>query len=109
MSELTDSILIYLDDIRTPPSRHWLVAKDADIAYAMVREAQKNGKKIILSLDHDLGEGIPTGYDLLNWIEKDIVTDDEFSPDIVFHIHSANPVGCERMAQAIRSIERLML
>lgn len=68
---------------------------------------------IVLSLDHDLGEispGVPmqTGYDLLTQIEKRIAVDPDFTPDIVFYVHSANPVGRSNMVQAIEAIYKLV-
>jgi len=108
MGVLDNTAFIFLDDVRMPPSDRWTIARDAGIAYAMILDAHKSGKNIIASLDHDLGEDIPTGYDLLNWIEKDIATTD-FRPIIAFSIHSANPVGRVRMEQAIGAIEARLL
>jgi len=104
MGVLDNTTFIFLDDVRIAPSRTWITAKTAEEAYELVIAAAKDDKTIVISLDHDLGEFIPTGYDLLNWIEKDIATTD-FRPDIAFSIHSANPVGRVRMEQAIRAIE----
>lgn len=104
---LKDTVFIYLDDIRVPPSDQWVVVRTAEAAYLAVRKHYKAGKAIVLSLDHDLGKDIPTGYDLLNWLEKDIVTDAAFRPDIGFLIHSANPVGRDNMNRAIKEIIRL--
>jgi hypothetical protein len=91
-----------------PPSKHWTVVRTPEAAYALIRDAQSRGQEMVLSLDHDLGEDIPTGYDLLNWLEKDIVTEQNFCPKISFQIHSANPVGRDNMARAIRAIEGMM-
>jgi len=107
-SLLDSTSFIFLDDVRQPPSMHWDIARDAKSAYVLIREAYDAGREIVVSLDHDLGENIPTGYDLLNWLEKDIATTD-FRPKIAFAIHSANPVGRTRMEQAIRAIESRLL
>ena len=104
-----NTAFIFLDDIRMPPSVDWLIARNAEEAWILIQEAQQDGKRIIASLDHDLGEDIPTGYDLLNWLEKEIVTNDDFRPNIDFAIHSANPVGRVRMEQAIRAITARLL
>lgn len=95
---------IYLDDIRTPPDDNWVVVRNAYQAYAGIKCFAMMGKTMVVSLDHDLGENTPTGYELLNWLERDIVTDSNFRPDISFQIHSANPVGRENMARAIQAI-----
>ena len=105
---MQETTFIYLDDVRVPPSNEWLVVRTAEEAYTAVLASYKNGEEIVLSLDHDLGEDIPTGYDLLNWLEKDIVTDMTFRPNISFLIHSANPVGRENMARAINAIRGLL-
>lgn len=106
---LDDIKFIFLDDVRMPPSTHWYVARTAEEAYVLVRDFAMAGEQIVLSLDHDLGENIPTGYDLLNWLERDIYTETGFRPDIAFRIHSANPVGRANMDRAIKAIERLLL
>lgn len=108
MGVLDNTTFIFLDDVRIAPSRTWITAKTAEEAYELVIEATKADIAIVISLDHDLGEFIPTGYDLLNWIEKDIATT-SFRPNIAFSIHSANPVGRVRMEQAIRAIEARLL
>lgn len=105
---INNMVCIFLDDVRNPPNDKWIVTRTAGAAYQAVLENYKAGKTIILSLDHDLGEDIPTGYDLLNWLEKDIVTDASFRPDIGFLIHSANPVGKDNMARAIKAIGQLL-
>lgn len=109
MSTLDSIRFIFLDDIRFAPSTHWDVARTAEEAYVLIKDAAKAGQEMVVSLDHDLGEDIPTGYDLLNWIERDIATDETFRPTIAFRIHSANPVGRDNMDRAIRAIERMML
>ncbi len=109
---INNSIHIYLDDIRNPSKSfykgHWTVVRTAEEAYAHVVAVKDSSVQIILSLDHDLGEDYSTGYDLLNWLERDIATDDTFRPKIMFYIHSANPVGRDNMRRAIKSIERLL-
>jgi hypothetical protein len=97
-------LYIFLDDIRMPPDDCWLAVRTADAAYELIRNAF--GQEMTISLDHDLGENIPTGYDLLNWLENDIARNPDFRPRITFQIHSANPVGRANMERAITSIER---
>lgn len=107
----SDSVFIFLDDIRQPPSDSWVVVRTTPEAYETIRRLTKMGITMVVSLDHDLGEdkegqALPSGYDLLNWLEKDIATDERFRPDIVFQIHSANPVGRDNMARAIKAINK---
>ena len=64
-----------------------------------------------LSLDHDLGldsaESERTGYSVLSWLEAEIAHERWPFPLPQIAIHSANPVGSERMKQAIEAIYRL--
>lgn len=105
---MTNETLIYLDDIREPlhPEDGWKIARNALDAYMLFWIAAGKGEKIIMSLDHDLGEG-PTGYDLLCWIESDIARYN-IKVKASFGVHSANPVGHENMTRAIRSIKKLI-
>jgi hypothetical protein len=105
---INNVLFIYLDDVRIAPSKHWTLVRTAETAYEMIRNAHTREQEMVLSLDHDLGECIPTGYDLLNWLEKDIVTEQGFRPKISFQIHSANPVGRDNMMRAIRVIEEML-
>ena len=60
----------------------------------------------IISMDHDLGEGVKTGYEILCCLEKEVMTQelwkDKGAPEIF--VHSANPVGKENMRRAIDAI-----
>lgn len=89
---------VYLDDIRMEP-KGWVRAYTAEEAIDLL----KTGKVEALSLDHDLGAA-KTGYDVLLWIEEQVYTAGFTSPSLT--IHSANPVGVQKMKQAIESIER---
>jgi hypothetical protein len=91
---------LWIDDERKGPES-WMVAKTALEAIKLLR--QHNFECI--SFDHDLGEG-GTGYDVLLYIEKMAFTDINYlCPKLL--IHSANPVGRQRMKQAIESIEKI--
>jgi hypothetical protein len=47
-----------------------------------------------ISFDHDLGDNVPTGKDLANWlVEQDMQGIIKFPTNFEFHVHSANPVG----------------
>ena len=103
-----DTVHIFLDDIRDPPDDKWIIARNAMFAYHVIEMSYQLNRKIVISLDHDLGEGISTGYDLLNWIEENIALNEDFRPEIAFLIHSANPVGRDNMARAIKAIEKML-
>lgn len=90
---------IFLDDIRNPPSDSWKLVRTAQEAI----EALKTGKVEWISLDHDLGENQPTGYDVVKWIEKEVFTNNFTPPRIL--IHSMNTVGVDNIKAARERIE----
>lgn len=102
---------IFLDDIRNPPDdgHLWKIARDVDSAMRFLFEAWfVRSDDIVLSLDHDLGEDTPTGYDLVNHIECAIASQPYFRPKLEMRIHSANPVGRQNMERGIQSIYRFL-
>jgi hypothetical protein len=88
---------LYLDDIRTPvtPS-DWQICRSYEEA---VTYCTVFGCPSLISFDHDLGDEVPTGYDLAKWlVELDLDADGKFIPrDFTFNVHSANPVGAENI------------
>lgn len=70
-------------------------------------QALKDGHFDEVSLDHDLGEDpeVGCGYDVVLYLEEQAALGKSVPPKI--SIHSANPVGRQRMAQGIASILRL--
>jgi len=91
---------VYLDDVReAPPGWHRVYWPNEAIALLM------GGGVTDLSLDHDLGDDTRgTGYDVVRWIEESVATRGFVPPRIT--IHSANPVGRDRMLAGIAAIER---
>lgn len=95
---------LYLDDERPTPSG-WERAYIAPEAIELL----KTGKVTHLSLDHDLGpEEAGTGYDVCLWVEEQVFDrgfdfDNPFIPPVMT-VHSANPVGRQRMESAIKWI-----
>jgi len=104
---------LFLDDVRDPPSSGWTVVRTAEEAKPMLL----SGLVEEASLDHDLGECAEcaaawpprgyrlvtstcrhkmTGYDLCLWMA-------EFGhwPKNKPTVHSANPVGRQRMEGVI--------
>jgi hypothetical protein len=95
---------LWLDDIRTAPEgwvHCWSVPEliSAYLHYGALIET--------ISLDHDLGEDLETGYDFLSWLEKQVFTGlVTVLPRLV--VHSANPVGRANMERCIESMQRLL-
>jgi len=92
---------VYLDDERPTPSG-WVRAYWPDDAI----EFLLTGMVEVISLDHDLGDDSRgTGYDVIRWIEEQVVFN-SFRPPVIW-VHSANPSAHERMIQGLRSIKKL--
>jgi hypothetical protein len=96
------SVLLYLDDVRSPPEG-WTLVKTVEEAKALLLA----GEVECASLDHDLGiievrAGVfeereaPTGYDLVKWMMET-----GHWPKRKPVVHSANPPGAAAMRQAI--------
>lgn len=92
---------VYLDDIRIAPDG-WVRAYWPEEVIALL----KTGGVTEISLDHDLGDILNTprggkertGYDVLLWLERAVVTEG-FDPPVI-HIHTANWVAEDRMKAA---------
>ena len=64
----------------------------------------RTGAVVELSLDHDLGDDEKgTGYDVILWIEEQVITRGFKPPRI--KVHSANASAREKMEAGIASIE----
>ena len=91
---------IYLDDERIAP-KGWVQVRWPDEVIALL----KTENVTELSLDHDLGDDERgTGYDVLLWLEEQVVCH-LFRPPII-HVHTANPAARVRMEMAVRNIAR---
>jgi hypothetical protein len=92
---------VYLDDERpTPPGWHRCYWPDEVI------DLLRAGQISHLSLDHDLGDDDHgTGYDVLLWLEEQVVTNDLAIPSHM-QVHSANSSAREKMNRAVGSIRR---
>lgn len=95
---------IYLDDERSTPDG-WIRAYTAPEAIVML----EGGEVTHLSLDHDLGPAkAGTGYDVCLFVEQKVFErafqfNNPFIPPVMT-VHSANPVGRQRMELAIQMI-----
>lgn len=98
LANLSDGILLYVDDIREPPPG-WVVARSVNEAISFLL----TGLVVEASLDHDMGwdefseEEYPNGLSLVKWM-----VDNVFWPPNGVHIHSANPAGRENMLAWIK-------
>lgn len=95
---------LFVDDERHPPVGEWEVIRNADDAIERMTPPQAHPISV-LSLDHDLGENVPTGYDVAAWLEEQVYTG-QIIPPRVLKVHSANPVGRARILQTFQSIAR---
>ncbi len=103
-------MILWLDDVRPPWKFGYLGAewvKTADEAIVLLR----TGQVTRASLDHDLSveatmgkvkPGEKTGYDVVLWLEEH----PEFFPRDGVLVHSANPVGKQRMLAGLEAIKR---
>jgi NAD+-processing family protein with receiver domain len=97
---------VWLDDIREAPEG-WTRCLRPD----EVIELLERGRVEEISLDYDLGlveePGIDwNGEDVLRWIERQVVEHGSsfFLPAV--SVHTANPVGRQRLQRALDAIER---
>ncbi len=91
---------VYLDDERETPDG-WVRVYWPDEAIELL----KAGGVTEISLDHDLGDDERgTGYDVLLWLEEQVVVHGFRPPKM--GVHSANSSAREKMEAAIVSIEK---
>lgn len=110
-----DKIMLYLDDVRTPNDKEWIVVRNYD---QFVNRINQHGLENIevISLDHDLGDSAmteyynnvkdnytldyknileKTGYDCCKFLVNRSIETGIPLPQI--YIHSANPIGSGNM------------
>lgn len=91
---------VYLDDERETPAG-WIRVYWPDEAIELL----KTGGVTEISLDHDLGDDERgTGYDVLLWLEEQVVVNGMVPPEM--RVHSANSSAREKMEAAIASIAK---
>jgi hypothetical protein len=88
---------LYLDDYRDPPEG-WTVVRTAKEAIRLL----SSGTVTDISFDHDLGTK-ETGYDVISWLEEQVVYGKIKAPRTM-QVHSANPVGKQRIMSVIKKI-----
>lgn len=88
MSEIN----IWLDDIRPAPDGFIWVKNVAELTNFYNKCVLDTKQKInIISLDNDLGEGMPEGYKFLDYIEPRVILAGDPLPAEI-RVHSANPI-----------------
>ena len=98
--KIVEGLKVFLDDIRTPPTG-WILTKTPEETIKLL----KTGKVTDLSLDHDLGENVGNGYDVILWIEEEVYTFNFIPPNI--KVHSSNVSAREKMEAGINKIYEL--
>jgi len=98
---------LWIDDERPAPEG-WVHLKDAATAICWL--AINLDRTEHISFDHDLGPPeAGTGYDIVCWLEEQVMTNLTITDVPRLSVHSANPVGRGRMEAAINNIERAMM
>lgn len=93
---------LWLDDERPVPDESWTLASTCEEAIELL----KTGKVEEVSLDHDLGAAKETGYQVACFIEEAAARGT--IPVIRrMAVHSANPVGRQRMKQALHGAYKI--
>jgi len=94
---------LWLDDVRPAPNPQWEHVTTAGEAIAVLSAAWEQFDEV--SLDHDLGEGVPTGYAVACYIEEQVAKG-KTPPHLM--CHSDNPPGAKRIRAAFDSIANLV-
>lgn len=93
---------IWLDDVRPTPEGWTRCYWPQEVIAILKAEDDVE----LVSLDHDLGDDDRgTGYDVLTWIEEQVVVNNYFPPSL--KVHSANVSARRKMEAAIAQIIRL--
>jgi len=89
---------VFLDDERDTPQGWIRTCTPEETIHILSKHSVK-----MISLDHDLGENIGTGYDVLLWIENKVFTENYKSPEII--IHTSNPSARRKMELTVQKIK----
>ena len=104
MNRTKMKVNVFLDDIREAPSGF---IRTYTVDETIKELEENNGNVGILSLDNDLGLGLPEGYFVLDWIEEQAMTNPNFiMPDII-KIHSKNVAAKIRMERIKKRLDEI--
>ena len=108
-SVYTQMIKIWVDDEREMPEGYTHLARSADDAFWLIREFYYDDDGLEVSLDHDAGRYADQGGDyikILERLEEICYGNPNFRnyirDKVIFHLHTANPVGRENMRRVIQ-------
>jgi hypothetical protein len=94
---------LYLDDERFPKlSNDWVIVRNFEEFKQMILD---KGLPKEISFDHDLGDGIPTGFDCVKWMVHEMKYD---LRNVNINVHSANPVGKDNIEGLIKSWNKFL-
>lgn len=115
---------IYLDDVRTPIDKDWIIARNYDEFVKIVKTYGLENIKTI-SLDHDLGDSAmkewhknvyhnyslnydniteKTGYDCAKWLVEQWMNGE---PVVDVYTHSANAIGAANIMGYINNYRHI--
>lgn len=102
-------IKIYLDDEREIPDSSWTRVHTATECIDYLKKMHESQTRVnVLSLDHDLGPPeAGTGYDVCCFLEEMAHCEPTFIMPDSIQIHSANPVGRQRMFSVVKRLKNL--
>lgn len=83
------SYKLYLDDLRTPRTDGWVVVRSYSEAVSYVTQ---HGCPTEVSLDHDIGDNEPSGYDFARWLVDRDIQQSDMPWNFVWNVHNANLV-----------------
>lgn len=96
-------IKIWIDDVRTPPSKNWVWIKSTNEALRFIINHINEIEEV--ALDHDAGDYVNQGGDYIN-ILNELERLSRKTPSTFigckFSIHTANPVGAANMRRIIQ-------
>lgn len=100
---------LWLDDERDPKDPQIQMEFGAEGDEVWAKSAQQaisylqQGNVESISLDHDLGSGAGTGYDVAKWMEERAY--DGTLSRVQWAVHSLNPVGARNIERALTSAD----
>lgn len=97
---------LWLDDERDPVEHGhagwtWIKTGEEFVQHLCTGDLSE----VEMSLDHDLGSGRMTGYDVIVWIEREVYNGR--NPPRRINLHTQNPVGRERMRAARSNLYKI--
>ncbi|MEX0877362.1 MAG: cyclic-phosphate processing receiver domain-containing protein [Candidatus Spechtbacterales bacterium] len=116
-------MFVWLDDMRDPkvfapgglmdrddaswreiePERDWVWVRNKTELEELFNSTE--GRMEIMSFDHDLGFGEPTGYDIIKWLADKHL--DRYPRESRFH--TANPIGRDNMEAYDKNVRKHLL